>query len=169
MTTLQYLAQSIPWAAVGLLAGYMAGRTVRDLDVIAAAVTPEEPMTEPRRFRLRFNHILAAVVFLLAVGSVVQGYVYNATTQRIADCTRGYSNGFADAIDARSQASQDAQSALDDLMESVGTVVFGTDAGTPQARQRFGDALSEFLAKREEAKKQQELNPYPPPPRDVCK
>ncbi len=172
---LAYLVERIPWAVLGLFIGHLTGRGVRDLDAIAAAVNPEEPMPEdprPRRWirRLTFNHILGTVVFVLGVGTVTQGYIYNEATQRIADCTRNYSNGFADAIDARSDASSAAQLALDGWMTTLDELMTKTAPGTDPAaaRERFRLATADYLAKRAEAKKQQAEHPYPLPPRDVC-
>lgn len=172
MTLLIYLAERAPWAAVGLLAGYLFGRGVRDLETIAAAVTPEESKVDkPSRFQAVIQkmtglHVLGIVVFVLAVGTVVQGYVHNEQTQRIAECTKAYSSGFADAIDARSSATSAAQQALDDLMTQVGQLSAGV--ASPESREQFRIALADYLSKREEAKKQQAENPFPAPPRDVC-
>lgn len=171
MSVLTYLAERAPWVAVGLLAGYLFGRGVRDLETIAAAVSPEESsMDKPKRFRalrkITGMHVLGIVVFVLAVGTVVQGYVHNEYTRQNAECTRAYANGFADAIEARSQSAAAAQQALDDLMTEVGQLSAG--AASPESRERFRTALSDYLAKRQEDKKQRQENPFPAPPRDVC-
>lgn len=171
MSVLTYLAERAPWVAVGLLAGYLFGRGVRDLETIAAAVSPEESiMDKPKRFRalrkITGMHALGIVVFVLAVGTVVQGYVHNEYTRQNAECTRAYANGFADAIEARSESTAAAQQALDDLMSQVGQL--STGAASPESRERFRAALAEYLAKRAEDKKQRQENPFPAPPRDVC-
>ena len=172
MSILTYLAERIPWVAVGLLAGYLFGRGVRDLETIAAAVSPEEStMDRPNRFQAVMRkvtglHVLGVVVFVLAVGTVVQGYVHNEYTRQNAECTRAYANGFADAIEARSESTAAAQQALDDLMTEVGQLSAG--AASPESRERFRGALSDYLTKRAEDKKKRAENPFPAPPRDVC-
>lgn len=171
MSVLTYLVERIPWAVVGLLIGHMLSRGICDLRVIAVAVNPEESdmAVRPHRpwyRRITSNGIVGVVVFVLAVGTVVQGYVSSEATRRIAECTKGYSNGFADALDARSDANASAQQALDDLMTKVGELSAGVS--TPESRAVFRSALNDYLAKRAEAKKQQAENPYPPAPRDVC-
>lgn len=164
MSALTYLADSVPWTCVGLLAGYLLGRGVRELESSAAK---ELDMNERKpRFRFGGIQLLGAVVFLLAVGTVAQGYVQGEQTKRVAECTRGYSNGFAAALDARSEANSQAQQALDDLMTEIGQLANGV--ATPQSREQFREALADYLTKRAEAKKQQQENPYPPAPRDVC-
>jgi len=170
MCILTYLVERIPWAVVGLLIGHLLSRGICDLRVIAVAVNPEDEMAEPPRKpwhrRVTSNGVIGAVVFVLAVATVVQGYVASEATRRIAECTKGYSNGFADALDSRSQANAAAQQALDDLMTKVGELSSGVS--TPESRAVFRSALNDYLAKRAEAKKQQAENPFPPAPRDVC-
>jgi hypothetical protein len=172
MSIVAYLAERVPWAVVGLLAGYLLGRGIRILERIDAADSPEESIVDQRSRGARFrkitgNHILGVVVFLLAVGTVVQGYIVNEQTKRQAVCTQAYANGFADAIDARSVATAAAQQALDDLMAQVGQLSAG--AASPESRERFRAALVDYLTKRAEDKKQRKENPFPAPPRDVCK
>lgn len=174
MSLLSYLVERIPWAVVGLLIGHLLSRGICDLHAVAVAVNPEDSMAEPRKpwyRRITGNGLLGGVVFVLAVGTVVQGYVQNEQTQRIAECTKGYSNGFADAIEARSEASAAWQNALDGWMSTLDELMTKTPVGSDPAaaRERFKLATADYLTKRAEAKQQQERNPYPPPPRDLCK
>lgn len=176
MTALHYLVASVPWTAVGLLVGYLAGRGVRDLDRIAEAVTPEDGMpvhtTRPKWLR-RFtsNVIIGITVVILGIATAVQGYVQNEATRRIADCTRGYSNGFADAIDARSAASAAEREALVQWMRTLDELLTkASPGGDPAAaRQRFAAATSEYLKKQDDLRLKQQDNPFPEPPRDACK
>lgn len=172
MTLISYMVERIPWAVVGLLIGHLLSRGICDLHAVAVVVNPEEtdmPAAPHRPWyrRITSNGLIGAVVFVLAVGTVVQGYVASEATRRVAECTRGYSNGFADALDARSDANAAAQQALDDLMTKVGELSSGVS--TPDSRAVFRSALNDYLAKRAEAKKQQAENPFPLAPRDVCK
>ena len=171
MTTLSYLAQSLPWGIVGLLVGHLLTRGA--LDIVAEVSNPEGTMPEKKRsFRRWFTYdrIIGLVVFTLAVATVVQGYVASESTRRIADCTRGYSNGFADALDARSTASAADRDALDQWMITLNDLMTKAAPGADPAaaRERFRDATADYLSKRAESKKQQAENPFPPPPRDVC-
>lgn len=176
MTGLAYLFESAPWAVGGGIVGYLMGRSARNLDVIAESVTTEDTMSQstarrPWWKRITGTHLVLALLLVLALGSVVQGYVYNTVTQRIAECTRGYSNGFADAIEARSAATAAWQEALDQWMTTLNALMTQTPpAGDPAAaRQRFTDATAQYLHRRAEAQAEQRAHPYPPPPRDVCK
>jgi len=65
-----------------------------------------------------------------------------------------------------SAATAAAQNALDELMSTVGQLTTG--AASPEVREKFRTALQNYLAKRAEAKKRQQNNPYPPSPRDLC-
>lgn len=171
MILLTYLAERLPWAVLGLLIGSLLSRGICDLQAIAVAVNPEDSdmAVSPRKpwyRRITGNGVIGVVVFVLAVGTVVQGYVASEATRRIAECTKGYSNGFADALDARSDANAQAQQALDDLMTKVGELSAGVS--TPESRAVFRSALNDYLSKRAEAKKKQSEHPFPPAPRDVC-
>lgn len=123
--------------------------------------------------------VLGVLMIVLMVGTAVQGIVQNRATEqqarateqqaraaeeqsrateRIAACVKSYSDGFADALDARSAVSAAATDALDEFF-------FAIAAAPEQARQRFDD----YIAKRKAAKATQAANPYPAPPRDVCR
>lgn len=177
MTSWTYITQSVPWIALGLIAGFFMGRSTVAVDAIADAVQDEGDVvsgtsTKPaRRWRFTATHAIGVVVIVLGVFTAVQSYVQGQAnqlqsdaTERLQACQTAYSNGFADAIDARSEASADAQNALDDLLSSVASIT-----PTPDGRDQFRDALTEYLAKRADAKRAQKEHPYPPAPRDVCK
>lgn len=161
MILLSYVTVSLPWTGFGLIVGFLLGaRARREL------TTKETDMTEvPRRRRVTGLRILGAVVVLLSVASAVQGLVQSRRTDDLARCQLAYSTGFADALDARSKASQSAQDALDDWMTKVNDII---QAPTPEARTKILDAFHGYLAARQQAKDTQRINPYPSPPRDVC-
>lgn len=163
-------SRSVLWGVCCFVVGFLLGRMTRDTHRIAEAVLKEgDPVSEPAvRRRPTYQAVIGVVVVLIGLATAGQGIYQDSATRRIADCTRAYSDGFAAALDARSEASTAAQNALDELMATVGSLTTGPDAGTSEARERFRNSLSEYLAKRAEAKKQQQENPYPPAPRDVC-
>lgn len=175
MTSWLYITQSVPWILVGLVVGWFMGRSTVAVEVIADAVHDDEVddmsgndrsnNAEPRHARFTTIHALGLVVVLLGIFTAVQGYVQGEATARLVDCHRAYSTGFADAIDARSRAAADSQAALDDLLMKVSLALPNTESGGEQVR----IALTDYLKKREEAKKTQAENPYPPAPRDLCK
>lgn len=172
MTSWQYLIQSVPWIAVGLLVGFILARSTVAVEQIADAVQIEvesmsgidDGVVKDRRSRFTATHVLGVVVVLLGVFTAVQSYVQGEATATLTECQLAYADGFADALDARSAATSEAQDALDELLTTVAQLT-----PTPESRQVFRDALNEYLDKRAEAKKTQAENPYPEPPRDVCK
>lgn len=166
---LEYVARSVLLGGCCFVVGFLLGRMTRDTQRIADVITEGEPVdSKERRRRPSYQAAMGIVVIVLGVATAAQGIYQDSATRRIADCTRAYSDGFAAALDARSEASTAAQNALDELMATVGSLTTGPEAGTSEARERFRSSLSEYLAKRAEAKKQQQENPYPPAPRDVC-
>jgi hypothetical protein len=169
--TLLYVAQSAAWAVGGFLGGYLAGRAARDVHQLASAVetgdtTVDPPPPPSRRRRPRAEWVLGVVVLLLAIVTVVQGLVQSAATRRVVQCQAEYGNAFADALDARTQASAGAQNALDQLVTTIGNTLNGPPS--PARAAAVHQAIAEYLATRAKLKQQQQAHPYPPAPRDLC-
>lgn len=168
--TVLYVAQSAAWAAGGFLGGFLAGRTVRDVHRLAQAAETRdtvETQAPARRWRPRGEWVLGLIVLLLAIATVVQGIVQSAATRHVVQCQQDYSNAFADALDARTASSQQAQDALDQLISTFA----GTTQGGPPSpgqRERFQQAINDYVAKRAVVKQQQAAHPFPPAPRDLC-
>jgi hypothetical protein len=177
MISANSIMYAIFWFAIGALVGAQWTRMRHQVRHIAQAqagegspVTAQEITDEQTVRRRRWpRRLLDTFIVLLFVGSAAQAYYQDSQTRRVADCTNAYSDLFADSLEARSSASASAQQALDVLMETVGQLTTGTEAGTPQVRAKFRAALDEYLLQRTESKKQQAQNPFPPPPRDLCK
>jgi hypothetical protein len=175
VTSWTYLTQSVPWILAGLLVGFFVGRSTAAVDAIAGAVRDEgEPMPEHqpvqearrRRPRVTVNGVLGAVIVALGIFTAVQSYVQSEATARLTECQTAYANGFADALDARSKASVEAQEALDEWMTKVNSTI---QAPSPEAATQIREAFADYLKARSQAKETQQANPYPPAPRDVCK
>lgn len=132
-------------------------------DKPAAAVSHKAKRARERR--AISTNLLAGVLIILGVLTAAQGYVLNDQATQLALCQQAYSNGFADALDARSQANADAQEALEAWMKTVGQVLSAPD---PSGRARLTAAIADYLEKREKARKTQEANPFPEAPRDAC-
>ncbi|AXB41311.1 MULTISPECIES: hypothetical protein [Amycolatopsis] len=166
-----YVFESAGWAVLGFLGGFLVGRAARDVHRVATAITSEEPVpddqTSPRpRWRVPTGQfVLGVVVVLLGIITVAQGIVTNSTTRRITECQAAYSNGFADALDARASATADAQTALDELMKAIS----GYLASPPVPPDKVRAAIGDYLDSRERADAERQQHPYPPPPRDLCK
>lgn len=166
-SSLLYIVQSAPWIVAGLLVGFFVGRSTVAAAVIIDAVQGEGddmPSKPKRKFRFTSNGVIAALLIVLGTATAVQSWAQSEATARLTECQTAYANGFADALDARSEATSAAQDALDELLSTVAAI-----APTPEGRQTFRLALEDYLSKRAEAKKTQAENPYPPAPRDVCK
>lgn len=171
-----YALQTAGWCLAGFIAGFLVGRTARDVHRIAYAVTTEgEPMAKDIRLRwwdrVNARVVIAVLVVGLGVLTVAQGLVQSAAVRRISECNTAFANQFADALEARSSASQQAQDALDELMTVVGQL--GATPPTSEAdlasrRETYRKAITGYLAKRAEVKAQQTKNPYPKPPRESC-
>jgi hypothetical protein len=172
-----YLAQTVGVGAASFLLGYLAGRTARDVHRIAETVTEQGGTVSrraPLRHRIRTSggqFAVAFVVIALGIVTVVQGVYQSAATRRIVTCNETYANTLADVIVARSQGSQQAQDALDDLMSVIGRLAATPPASEAEAiarREESRKAVTEYVAKRAEVKALQEKNPYPQPPRESC-
>lgn len=179
MTASLSVLPAVCWFIFGVIVGAQWTRMRRQVGRLANIhVRREEPVQPPPhtapRSRRWPRRVLDAFVVLLFIGSAVQAYVtYDQLQesadriQAVVDCQRAYQTGFADALDARSAASTEAQNANDELWATVGQLT--SAAASPETRVKFQAALSNYFDKRAEAKKQQQDNPYPPSPRDLCK
>jgi urease accessory protein UreF len=155
----------------GFVVGFLLGRMSRDTHDIAVTMDQGEFVDErKRRRRPTYQSVMGVVVVLLGLATAVQGIYQDSATRRVANCTRAYANGFADAIDARSEASAASQNALDGWMTTLDELLTRAtpETDTAAARERFRLSTAEYLSKRAEFKKQQAEHPLPPPPRDVC-
>lgn len=165
--SLTYIVQSVPWALVGLLAGFFLGRSIVAVEAVTDA-GPDEEATVPtpprRRPRISGNTVIAAVLIVFGLLGAAQAYTQSNATDRIVGCLRDYGNQVADALDARGTATTEAQQALDDLLGQVSSAT-----PTAEGRDLVRRALAEYLSKRAAAKTAQAEHPYPPAPRDVCK
>ncbi len=173
MTSWTYLLQTMGWCAAGFLSGFLVGRTARDVNRIADAVTEGAAVIARPRRRIAFSGriVIAVLVVALGIFTVVQGLIQSAATRRIANCHSAYANQFADALDARSLASQQAQDALDQLMTTIGRLAATpstSEADTVQRREESRKAIADYVSKRAEAKAAQARNPFPKPPREAC-
>lgn len=167
--SLTYAAHAAAWSA----AGFVVGRYVDvRFDLARHIRRTENAMTDPttprrrRWWRPTRGNLVALALVLLAFGSTGQAVWAQASDSRITECLRGYANGFADALLTRSDATAEAQAALDELMQVVGNVLA---TGNPGGGKTVKEAVDNYLAKREQTREAQERNPYPPPPRDICK
>lgn len=167
MTELIPVMSAVFWFGLGAVVGAQWTRFVKAGErktAVHTATKQPAPVRPPRRWPRR---VLDMVVVLLFLGSAAQAYVTDDRFGDIIACQNGYQAGFADALDARSKATQEAQDALDELMSTVGRLISG--GPSQETRQQFATALTSYLGKRAEAKKRQQEFPYPPSPRDVCK
>jgi hypothetical protein len=163
----------VGWSLLGLIVGFLLGRATRDVHRIAATVdTTEEdtmhhePAGQPPRKRWWSGEfILGVIVVLLGVLTVAQGTVQSQETTRLQQCQARYSDGFADALDARSESSDDSQKALDALVTTIGAHLGGA---APPDQQAMQQAINDYVQKRRTATQLRAQHPYPPPPRDVC-
>lgn len=166
-----YIIQSTPWIVAGLLVGFFVGRATAAADAVTEAVQGEgDEMRDPskpskrRKMRITSNSVIALVLIVLGTATAVQSYMQSQATARLTECQTAYANGFADALEARSKATAEAQDAQDELWTAVASLT-----PTEEGRAAFWAALNEYLDKRAAAKKTQAEHPFPDPPRDVCK
>lgn len=174
MTLELYVLHALGWSLLGGVVGVLLDRAVLALQQIARTTPQEEPVhpsdrpTRRQRMRRWFTRsVVPAVLIVLALGTVTQGFITARVTKDVQDCQLLYANRFADAIDARANATREAQDSLDELMATVGELT--TSTAQAAAREKFRAALTDYLLKRATAKKQQQDHPYPPAPRDLCK
>ncbi|SFO82061.1 hypothetical protein SAMN05421810_10166 [Amycolatopsis arida] len=164
-----YAVESAGWALLGFIVGYLVGRAMRDVHHMATAIPTENTDPDPRRGQDRSRVppgqvVLGVVILLLGGLTVTQGIISHSATRRVADCQATYNNSFADALDARSNATADAQAALDELLKTVS----GHLGQPPVPLDQVRAAIDHYLIERARANATRDQHPYPPPPRDLC-
>ncbi len=165
MNLCSYLLHAFGWSAFGAVIGGLLDRAVINLRKRPKGITVSE-QTDSGWWRRYSAAVVPAVLIALAVVTAVQGVVLDRVNDKQDECQLAYANGFADALEARTRTSADAQAALDDLMRVVGESLRTGDAQDPEPVQK---AVENYLQQRETAKATQRANPYPPAPRDLCK
>jgi hypothetical protein len=174
-----YIIAASAWSVIGFFAGALFVRVVMEVHEIRESVVASHTDTgRPKAAqvkrgmrkvfrRLDATRLLGILLLLLALATTLQTFYQTSRSQalgeaqvRLAQCQIAYQNGFADALDARTTATNEAQQALDEL---VATVAQATGREASRA------ALARYIEVRERQKRTQESNPYPPAPRDVCK
>lgn len=168
MTALGYIVQSIAWAALGFLVGFLVGRASRDVHAIARAATDQGgPMATSRRRRFRIDPQagIAIVVVLLGVITLIQAIVQSRATERLDRCQAEYAEQFAQALDSRALAGDEAWVALDNLMSTVGRALDADDDAGGEQTER---AIHDYIASRETMVAERTANPIAPPPQGIC-
>ncbi|MDX3661337.1 hypothetical protein PV646_28865 [Streptomyces sp. ID05-26A] len=167
MNLCAYLLHAFGWSAFGATVGVLLDRAViRYRTRPKGIVVPDRKQNDNGWWRRYSGAVVPAVLIVLAIVTAVQGVVLNRVNEQQDQCQLAYANGFADALEARTRTSADAQSALDDLMRLVGQALRTGTARDPEPVQK---AVDNYLQQREAAKATQRDNPYPPAPRDLCK
>lgn len=168
--------KSIPEFGLGVLLGYALGtfinaaRAITSVCILEGESMKENPSIRDRAAnwasKVRGIHVLGVVILALTGFSALQSVQASEETQRIALCQEAYSNGFADALDKRTEYNSSRQESLDKLMRTFGDVVaMPSDDGALRIRA----ALAEYNSESAKAKQAQIDNPYPQAPRDLCK
>lgn len=161
---------TVAWTLLGGMGGYLLGRLARDVHLLANPTLEGERVHEsriedaPRRWRPGPRLLIGLVIVILGVGTAVQGIVVNNRVEHLQQCQASYSNRFADALDARTDATQQSQQALDRLVATIGHNL--NDKRANQAA--IADAVGHYRQLRSKAKQQRATHPYPDPPREAC-
>ncbi|HCB80540.1 MAG TPA: hypothetical protein DEQ00_04105 [Mycobacterium tuberculosis] len=166
--TLWLVVWTIGWTLIGALGGYVLGRLAADVHQLA---NPNEggrvnqPTAKEPRWRPAPQLIVGLLVVILGVGTAIQGIVVNNRVQQLQQCQARYSNRFADAIDARTTATNGSQRALDELVAAIGKRL---DRGGKADQAAIAGALQRYLTQRDQSKQERAAHPYPEPPREAC-
>lgn len=160
--------EPLVWFVGGFLGGSLATYLILHkltqnprLEHPMASTDPLPPPKPKRRFTAL--HAIGAVVLVLTVLSAIQSSLTQQSNTRLNKCLITYANDTADAIEARSKASGEAQVALVQMWSTIFAQP-QTDAGRAESRRVFEDWLNKAKA----SITAQHTHPYPEAPRDVC-
>lgn len=165
------------------LIGWLLGRTARNTaklvsEVEAVADEPgvsEETKGKLRRITSKIRPMHMAMVLLVVVGAVTtlvgfiglsQSNAAQERADRAIECVTDFSNRSADALEARAQASAEAQEQVDSIFATVARIIAKP---TEQSGMLFRNAISGYNQARRDQRVALERNPYPEAPRDACR
>lgn len=166
---LTHLALAALTAALGYLAGYRAARHAREdtpmtpVDPVDDPEDAQVPVRRPRRYvvdRTAAGYVVGALALILAALTAFQQADADRDRTR---CLNTYANTLADALDARTEATDRRVLALDDVLTVTGELLAGR-----ASQLQLQTALNRYNAAAAELIEQRERNPYPPAPRAVC-
>lgn len=201
MNSALYLFAVLGWSVLGFVAGVLVTQAYRKFSRIADAVAPrkdeimsmpEQPVADveaERRHRRRANRfriVVGTILVLIGVFSAVSSFVLEQRTadiitanakqddqdREIQRCLTEFGAQFANALEARSGASSEAQALNDEWVAAINDLLVNAVPGQrdpAQARvqlEKLRKSTADYLAKRAEAKKKQRENPFPPSPRE---
>lgn len=167
-----YVVNSLAWALMGLLLGYLVGRSASHLEEVRSAMTPPTPppadpdAPEPAarttwwaRFpRAATDGVIGAVVVILAIVSVAVMAVSVSAQQtaieraeRSIACQTRFNEAYSAALTERTEAARVERAAQRDLLVN-------TRSGDPTA---LDAAINRYLAQLAEADQRRAANPYP--------
>lgn len=151
-----------------LLVGFLAGIALDDaLDLIrssrkARAMTVNNPHIPTGRTVMWAVLIFAVGVQVLVGGALIKSRfeLQNAERDRAEyeSCSNRWQQDFATAYKARVKSSTEASNALEVVIRAVGA----------QDPDRFRAAVAEYLRLRDTQISEQQKNPYPPLPDELC-
>lgn len=154
---------------LGLLLGVLIGVVLRDaLDLYRQSRQSRKARdmnkVHPPKIQSVLWLLLAlAVVLQLGVGGLLVYSRFDEQNDRKARdayqaCTTNWQQEFASAYKARIESSTEAANALEEVVRAV-------DSENPE---RFRRAVDDYLSLRDTQVKDQEKNPYPPLPDELC-
>lgn len=173
-----YVVNSLAWALMGLLLGYLVVRSATHLEEVTTAMSPASPPPDPAapdpestrpprtvwwaRFpRPAADRVIGAVVVILAIVSVAVMAVSVSAQQaaieraeRSLACQTQFNEAYAAALTERTEAARVERAAQRDLLTN-------TRSEDPAA---LDAAISRYLAQLAEADQRRAANPYPADP-----
>lgn len=156
------------WSLFGFGAGYLFGRTTREMHEVREIVVGE---TKPRHPHARphFDAVVGIIVLALAVASIIVASLALRQQQHVVDCQSRYNEAFASSIIKRNQAFVIDRENLYRLIAGAQTLNeqqggLGPDATVDQYRQMQRDydkLFRRFIQTKHDADTIRDNNPLP--------
>lgn len=117
---IEYVVNSFAWSAIGFTVGWLVASLRTDVHSLKEALVPtEEARTRRLKSTQRATRVLGTIVALLAIATVVQGFVATRRLNEISDCQSTYNRHFAAATKTRAQLAEEDRQALVNLLLSL--------------------------------------------------
>lgn len=112
---LAYLINSAAWSVVGFISGWLLATVGRDVKDIKEAVVPDR-VKQQRAPHPNGMRVLGIVVALLAIVTVVQGYMLSSKQAAVVECQATYNDRFAEATQRRAALADEDREALTNML-----------------------------------------------------
>lgn len=149
-----YVLHSLAWSLAGFVIGWGAGRLGREVQQTREAVMPNHTRTRPRP-RVHLEHIIGAVVALLAIVTMLTSIHTTRELQAATQCQKHFNDIYRSALVERSDSTATVRRAQAEMAAQLSAPNAELDSAPVRA------ALTRYLDAIRQDEQSRSQNPVP--------